>query len=41
MNEASMKIMVSQIDALLVTTLTDVISQDDILQRVSHTEETC
>lgn len=33
MNEASMKIMLRQMDAPLVMTLTDVISQDDILQR--------
>lgn len=32
MDEASMKITLSQMDALLVMTLTDVISQDDILQ---------
>lgn len=32
MDEASMKITLSQMDALLVMTLTGVISQDDILQ---------
>lgn len=32
MDEASMKITLSQMDALLVMTLTDVISQDEILQ---------
>lgn len=31
-DEASMKITLSQMDALLVMTLTDVISQDEILQ---------
>jgi len=31
-DEASMKITLSQLDALLVMTLTDVISQDEILQ---------
>lgn len=33
-DEASMKIMLSQMDTLLVMSLTDVISQDDILQRM-------